>query len=96
MFYRGEEYVTHTKCLTEDERYAAKGSMPLGVSKKGEAKQESWVEMIKSILDKEPNMKPAHRNLLNTISSYNNIPRKKPKFLVSADCHLTIYSTILV
>ncbi|XP_018571067.1 cell growth-regulating nucleolar protein [Anoplophora glabripennis] len=79
--FRGEEYVTHTKCLTEDERYAAKGTYVNGIVKKGEVKQESWVEMIKSILDKENNLKPSCRNLLNTISHYDNIPRKKPKFI---------------
>ncbi|XP_028151051.2 cell growth-regulating nucleolar protein [Diabrotica virgifera virgifera] len=78
--FRGEEYVTHTKCITEEERYAKKGSMPNGIVKKGEVKQESWVEMIKSILE-QSNLKPSHRNLLNTICTYSNIPRKKPKFL---------------
>ncbi|CAH0547262.1 unnamed protein product [Brassicogethes aeneus] len=79
--FRGEEYVAHTKCITEEERYAAKGSLPNGVIKKGEVKQESWVDMIKSIIDTEPNLPPPHKNLLNTISSYNNIPRKKQKFI---------------
>lgn len=83
LFFRGEEYVTHTKCLTEDERYAAKGTYVNGIVKKGEVKQETWLEMIKSILDKENNLKPSCRNLLNTISHYNNIPRKKPKFMVN-------------
>ncbi|CAH1966085.1 unnamed protein product [Acanthoscelides obtectus] len=76
----GEEYATHTRCLTEEERYAAKGSM-VNVVHKGEIKQESWLEMIKSILDKQPNVKPSHRNLLNKISNYNNVPRKKVKFM---------------
>ncbi|CAH1119563.1 unnamed protein product [Phaedon cochleariae] len=79
--FRGEEYAIHIKCITEEERYSAKGSLLNGVVKKGEVKQESWVEMIASILDKEPNMKPAHHNLLNTILGYSNIPRKKPKFM---------------
>lgn len=83
IIYRGEEYVSHTKCLTEEERYAAKGTFANGIIKKGEVKQESWIEMIKSIIDKEPNLKPSIRNLLNTISNYNNVPRKKPKFVVS-------------
>ncbi|KAG5859786.1 hypothetical protein JTB14_018455 [Gonioctena quinquepunctata] len=79
--FREEEYVVHTKCVTEEERYAAKGSMPNGVVKKGEVKQESWIEMVRSILDEEPNLKPSHQNLLNNILNFNNIPRKKPKFM---------------
>lgn len=69
--------------MTEEERYAAKGAFVNGIVKKGEVKQESWIEMIKSIIEKENNLKPSIRNLLNTISNYNNVPRKKPKFLVS-------------
>ncbi|KAJ8980240.1 hypothetical protein NQ317_003748 [Molorchus minor] len=34
--FRGEEYVVHTKCITEDERYAAKGTYVNGIVKKGE------------------------------------------------------------
>lgn len=83
LLNRGEEFVAHTKCITEDERYAAKGTYANGIVKKGDVKQESWVEMIKSIIDKERNLPPNHRNLLNTISTYNNVPRKKIKFIVS-------------
>lgn len=83
IIFRGEEYADHTKCLTEEERYAAKGSFSNGVVKKGEVKQESWIEMIKSIINEEENLKPSIRNLLTSISNYNNVPRKKPKFLVS-------------
>ncbi|XP_025832468.1 cell growth-regulating nucleolar protein-like, partial [Agrilus planipennis] len=79
--FRGEEYSVHTKCLTEDERYAAKGSMPIGVQKKGEAKQDAWVEMIRAIIQEDINMKPQNKNLLLTISKHNNVPRKKQKFL---------------
>lgn len=74
--------MAHTKCFTEDERYAAKGSLPNGIVKKGELKQESWTEMIRSIINEETNISLPHRNLLNIISSYNNVPRKKPKFIV--------------
>lgn len=80
--YRDQAYVSHTKCLTEDERYAAKGTFTNGIVKKGEVKQESWIEMIKYIIDNEPNLKPSVKNLFHTISSFSNIPRKKPKFLV--------------
>lgn len=54
-----------------------------GIVKKGEVKQESWIEMIKSIIEKETNLKPSIRNLLHTISTYDNVPRKRPKFLVN-------------
>jgi len=75
--FRGEEYVAHTKCVTEEERYAAKGTYVNGIVKKGEVKQESWLEMIKAICDTEMNLKPSVRRLLETISEYSNVPRKK-------------------
>ncbi|XP_044270782.1 cell growth-regulating nucleolar protein [Tribolium madens] len=79
--FKNEEYVVHTKCITEEERYSAKGSIPGGVVKKGEVKQESWTDMIKSIVQTETNMKPSLRNLFNSISNYSNVPRKKVKFI---------------
>jgi cell growth-regulating nucleolar protein len=80
--YRDEEYVVHTKCITEEERYSAKGSIPGGIVKKGDVKQESWIDMIKSIVQNELNLKPSLKNLMNTISTYSNVPRKKAKFIV--------------
>lgn len=82
MYFSDEDYIVHTKCITEDERYAAKNSIPIGIPKKGELKQETWLEMISSIIAKETNLKPAYRNLLNAVASYTNVPRKKAKFIV--------------
>ncbi|RZC38756.1 C16C10.8 -like, partial [Asbolus verrucosus] len=79
--FKNEEYVVHTKCITEEERYSAKGSIPGGIAKKGEVKQESWTDMIRSIVDNEKDLKPSLKNLFNTISSYSNVPRKKAKFI---------------
>lgn len=39
--------------------------------------------MIKSILDNSNNLKPKCKNLLNHIVNFTNVPRKKPKFIVS-------------
>jgi len=78
--FKDEDYVSHVKCVTEEERYAAKGSMPNGVEKKGETKQQSWNDMIKSIVQKEENLTVPLRNMLHIIGGYTNIPRKKVKF----------------
>ncbi|XP_060520414.1 cell growth-regulating nucleolar protein [Cylas formicarius] len=77
----GEEFLSHTKCITEEERYAAKGTYKNGIVKKGEAKQESWVDMIRSICEREPNLSPAVKSIFNTLSNYSNVPRKKNKFV---------------
>lgn len=67
--------------MSEEKRYSGKDFVEK--TKKGDVKQESWMEMIKSIIMHESNLKPQHKNLLETISSYNNVPRKRVKFIVS-------------
>lgn len=86
MSFRGEEYATHVKCVTEEERYAAKGSFPKGIVKKGDVKQESWTEIIKSVIDSATNVKPSQRQIYTIMSSAANVPRKKNKFIVSSRC----------
>ncbi|KAK9877922.1 hypothetical protein WA026_020145 [Henosepilachna vigintioctopunctata] len=79
--FSGEEYTGHVKCLTEEERYAAKGAFKNGNVKKGELKQEMWSDTIKSILDEDSNLNYKCKNLLNHIAGFNNVPRKKQKFI---------------
>lgn len=69
--------------MTEEQRYSSKDAALKIGAKKGEVKQESWVEMIKSIVESETNLQPSIRHLLMTISNFNNVPRKKTKFIVS-------------
>ncbi|XP_066148522.1 cell growth-regulating nucleolar protein [Euwallacea fornicatus] len=79
--FRNDEYNVHTKCLTENERYAAKGTYKNGIVNKGDVKQDNWLQMIQSICVYEKNLKPSLRQLLETISEYSNVPRKRAKFL---------------
>lgn len=77
--FHGKEYESHIKCITEEERYSGKGYV--SKEKKGEKKQNTWVEMLTSVLDEQ---KSAPRNVLRiieTITKHNNTPRKKPKFI---------------
>ncbi|KAJ8715607.1 hypothetical protein PYW07_010089 [Mythimna separata] len=77
--FHGNEYESHIKCITEEERYSGKGFV--AKEKKGEKKQNTWVEMLTSVLDEQ---KSAPRNVLRiieTITKHNNTPRKKPKFI---------------
>lgn len=77
--FLGQDYESHIKCITEEERYSGKGFV--SKEKKGEKKQNAWVEMLQSVLDEQ---KSAPRNVLRiieTISKHNNTPRKKPKFV---------------
>ncbi|XP_011550107.3 cell growth-regulating nucleolar protein [Plutella xylostella] len=75
----GKEYEEHTKCITEEQRYSAKGFV--AKEKKGELKQNAWVEMVQSVLDEQKNAPASVLRILNTVSKHNNTPRKKPKFI---------------
>lgn len=78
LIFRGNAYEEHTKCVTEEERYSGKGFV--AKEKKGERKQNTWIDLVQSVLDEQ---KSAPRNVLRiieTISKHNNTPRKKPKF----------------
>lgn len=74
--------MAHTKCVTEEERYAAKGSIPNGVVKKGEVKQQSWTDLLQSITNTTPNATANQRRIFEVISNSVNVPRKKNKFIV--------------
>ncbi|XP_076287385.1 uncharacterized protein LOC143212433 [Lasioglossum baleicum] len=79
--FRGEEYVAHTKCITEAERYGGKDYVPKAGANKGERKQQEWLNIVNGILNNSKNLSNTERNFLNTLSKYDNIPRKKAKFL---------------
>ncbi|XP_052744959.1 cell growth-regulating nucleolar protein [Bicyclus anynana] len=77
--FLGKDYEAHTKCITEEERYSGKGFTPK--EKKGEKKQNVWVDMIQSVLDEQKNASSNVIRIIETISKHNNTPRKKPKFV---------------
>ncbi|CAG9794794.1 unnamed protein product [Diatraea saccharalis] len=77
--FLGQDYEGHIKCITEEERYSGKGFM--AKEKKGEKKQNAWVEMLQSVLDEQKNAPCNVLRIVETISKHNNTPRKKPKFV---------------
>ncbi|XP_054013424.1 cell growth-regulating nucleolar protein [Hylaeus anthracinus] len=79
--FRGEEYIAHTKCITEAQRYGGKDYVPKAGTNKGERKQQEWINIVNNILNSKVNLSNAERSFLNTLSKYENIPRKKGKFL---------------
>ena len=77
--FLGQDYESHTKCITEEERYSGKGFM--AKEKKGEKKQNTWVEMLQSVLDEQTGAPKNVLRIIETISKHTNTPRKKPKFI---------------
>ncbi|XP_043462621.1 cell growth-regulating nucleolar protein [Leptopilina heterotoma] len=79
--FRGDEYVKHTKCITENERYGGKGFQLKASANKGERKQQEWINVVQNLLNSSTDLSAPERNILNTLSRHENIPRKKAKFL---------------
>ncbi|XP_016969842.1 cell growth-regulating nucleolar protein [Drosophila rhopaloa] len=81
-FY-GEEYVAHIKCISEAQKYASQsqGFAAKEPRNKNAQKQESWMDIIRAILDSsEYNLTPAVRSAFQKLQSVDNVPRKKAKF----------------
>ncbi|XP_026464190.1 cell growth-regulating nucleolar protein-like [Ctenocephalides felis] len=72
-----KEYVAHVKCVTEMERYSDKSYV--AKTNKGEAKQSSWIDAIQSVIN-ESNARPAVKEVLQKLATFENVPRKKAKF----------------
>lgn len=73
----GDDYKNHVKCISEDQKYGGKGYE--GKTHKGDAKQQAWLQKINE-LTKRPNVSPKVKELLQQISGFDNVPRKKAKF----------------
>ena len=73
----GDDYKNHVKCISEDQKYGGKGYE--GKTHKGDTKQQAWLQKINE-LTKRPNVSPKVKELLQQISGFDNVPRKKAKF----------------
>ncbi|KAK2494397.1 hypothetical protein MC885_018513 [Smutsia gigantea] len=73
----GDDYKNHVKCISEDQKYGGKGYE--GKAHKGDIKQQAWIQKINELI-KRPSVSPKVRELLEQISGFDNVPRKKAKF----------------
>ncbi|XP_022174297.1 cell growth-regulating nucleolar protein [Myzus persicae] len=69
----------HCQCVTEDQRYSAKGYVPKPSAEKGKRKQAGWVDIVQSVMNNK-DLPNEQRNFLNIIAKFDNVPRKKNKF----------------
>lgn len=79
--FHEQEYVSHIKCISEDEKYSAKGFVAKPDKNKGAQKQALWTDIIKDVLLKKPTLDVQTKQILQRISDQANVPRKKPKFI---------------
>ncbi|XP_050075103.1 cell growth-regulating nucleolar protein [Anopheles maculipalpis] len=77
--FHGQAYDAHTVCISEAEKYAAKGFV--AKEKKGAKKQESWVSMVRSITERNSNLSPGVKSVFEIINRTDNIPRKCKPFV---------------
>jgi len=71
----------HCQCVTEDQRYSAKGYVPKPSAEKGKRKQAGWVDIVQSVMNNK-DLPNEQRQFLNIIAKFDNVPRKKNKFQV--------------
>ncbi|GFN84122.1 cell growth-regulating nucleolar protein-like [Plakobranchus ocellatus] len=89
----GNDYQSHTKCITEEEKYCGQGYVPK--VNKGEVKQEQWIEKVQGAIERSPS-NPGLRSLLVKLKDYPNIPRKQQKFQNFLKNSLRVYSDVLI
>ncbi|KAL0977803.1 hypothetical protein UPYG_G00161380 [Umbra pygmaea] len=88
----GNDYMNHVKCITENQKYGGKSYEAKAC--KGEVKQQQWIQVIQEAMNK-PGISANLKDVLDQLSSYDNIPRKKEKFQNWMKNSLKIYSPVL-
>ncbi|XP_070759276.1 cell growth-regulating nucleolar protein [Enoplosus armatus] len=73
----GDDYKNHNKCISEDQKYGGKGYE--AKANKGDVKQQQWIQRVQEAMNK-PGVSAKLKNVLQQVSSYDNVPRKKAKF----------------
>lgn len=76
--FEGDDYWDHTTCVTEAERY--QGHLYVHKDNKGDVKQQAWLSSVMAKLDTaagDSRLKP----FMTALMKYDNIPRKKAKFI---------------
>ncbi|MCI4385358.1 hypothetical protein PGIGA_G00049510 [Pangasianodon gigas] len=88
----GEDYKSHVKCISEDQKYGGKNYE--AKANKGDVKQQQWIQRVQAVLDK-PGVSARLRSVLQQVSTYDNVPRKKAKFQNWIKNSLKIYDSNL-
>ncbi|TNN35494.1 Cell growth-regulating nucleolar protein [Liparis tanakae] len=73
----GDDYKNHVKCISEDQKYGGKGFE--AKANKGDVKQQQWLQRVQDAMNK-PGVSAKLKGVLQQVSAYDNVPRKKAKF----------------
>jgi len=89
--FPGDSYINHTSCITEAEKYQGHLYQAKDKENKGEAKQKEWLKHVHGTSGGIQD--PKLRNLLDKLSAYSNIPRKRKKFENFCKNSVNVYDT---
>ncbi|KDR20425.1 cell growth-regulating nucleolar protein [Zootermopsis nevadensis] len=78
--FSADTYPAHIKCVSEEEKYSAKGFVPRPSANKGERKQKKWQDIINSMQETQNSLSHDEQAILNVVVKHENVPRKKIKF----------------
>lgn len=73
----GDDYKNHVKCISEDQKYGGKGYE--AKANKGDIKQQQWIQKVHDAMNK-PGVSAKLKDVLQQVSSFDNVPRKRAKF----------------
>ncbi|CAG2164933.1 unnamed protein product [Oppiella nova] len=74
------DYNLHTQCVSEDQKYGGLDYQPKANSNKGQQKQEEWIQKVKKAIIESTATKHI-KDLMQRLIAYDNIPRKRQKFI---------------
>ena len=74
-----DDYLQHTSCVTEAERY--QGALYVAKENKGEKKQQDWLGNVAAKLHGMSNGDKQLKSYMERLMAYDNVPRKRTKFI---------------
>jgi len=83
--------LTHTSCISEAEKYQGHLYQAKDKENKGDAKQKEWLKHVHGTSGSTTD--PRLKSLLNRLSAYSNIPRKRKKFDNFCKNSVNVYDT---
>ncbi|XP_052010599.1 cell growth-regulating nucleolar protein-like [Xyrauchen texanus] len=91
--HMGDNYKNHNKFIRKDQKYGGKDFQVKAI--KGDVKQHQWIQRIQEAMNR-PGVEYRLRQVLDQVSSYNNVPRKRAKFENWMENSLMIHNLSLV
>ncbi|KAG1710644.1 hypothetical protein DVH05_013368 [Phytophthora capsici] len=96
VVFEGNDYAAHTSCISEAEKYEKslfQGDKNKSKSGKKQTPQERWMDAVQSATCPEDRKV---QDVLTRIAGYDNVPRKKNKFVNFVTNSLALRDTTLV